>query len=401
MLIVSNVKLRQIREAIEQWVSGVLVIRGPSGCGKMSALSHVCTTDLEVPKFVNAGDQDIISLAVRLNGTPEHRPIIVVSRDAWQLERVTNTCSLFPNVLTVFLLEENDLSYKRLSNLMVISMAGFSDTAIRKLVGGLAPIPPDVADEIVSIAGGDARQALLQLAMRNIPLNDQSICPDRVVRRKRKNVTQSTTTGTTSKDNAFSLFHTLGKILYNKQGNKRPDCKVLARQPIVLDSGDVCVSTLHENIPDFVADMCVLSNLMEVFVAADCWLHDNDKNWFVFQAIATLNTTQNEERPMRGFTPFRRAAIKDCRKKLEARKSLLVSIRGDLGWWADTGSIEVLDVIMGATKGSFPADMPLRTKRMIYEFCHGEDENFLNFQQQSDEPHIQPCELEEDPVEDC
>lgn len=400
MLIVSNVKLRQIREAIERWVSGVLVIRGPSGCGKMSALSHVCTTDLKVPKFVNAGDEDIISLAVRLNGTRGHWPIIVVSRDAWQLERVTNTCSLFPNVLTVFLLEENDLRYKLLSNLMVISMAGFSDTAIRRLVGGLAPIPSDLTDEIVSIASGDARQAILQLEMRNIPLNDQSSRSDRVVGRKRKNVNQSITTGTISKDNAFSLFHTLGKILYNKQGDKRPDCDVLARQPLVLDSGDLSVLTLHENIPDFVADMCVLSKLMEAFVTSDCWLQDDDKNWFVFQAVTTLNTTQNEERPMRGFTPFRRAAIKDCRQKLEGRKSLLVSIRGDLGWWADTGSIEVLDVIMGATRGSFPEDIPLRTKRMIYEFCHGEYVNFLKFQQES-EPHIQPCELEEDPVEDC
>ena len=400
MLIVSNVKVRQIREAIEQWVSGVLVIRGPSGCGKMSALSHVCETELRISQFIDAGDQDIMSLAVPLNSSPDERPIVVVSRDAWQLERVTNACRLFPNVLVVFLLEENDLSYKRLMNLMVISMAGFSDTAIRRLVGGLAPIPPDLVEEIVAIAGGDARQAVLQLEMRNIALHAEPSSVERVVRRKRKIASEPNTTETNSKDNAFSLFHTLGKILYNKEGENRPDCELLARQPVVMDSGEVSFLTLHENVPDFVADISVLLKLIESFVASDCWFKDNERNWFIFQSIVTLNSTRSEERSIRGFTPFRRPALRDCRQRLEVRKALLRSIRGDVGRWTNTEYCEILDVVMGATRGAIPENIPLRTKRMIYEFFHGEDEHFGASEQIEEQP-IQPCELEDDPVEEC
>ena len=166
MLIVSDTKLRQVRDAVGSWVGGVLVLRGPSGSGKMSALRHVCGNAVieHVPEGSNLG---MVALACRLESGIANSRVVLVTRDSTQLEAVTRSLKMFPNVLVVFILDEPDLSYRNVQGILVISFNTFSDTAIRKMVTSAAAptLSLDQIEHVVSRAGGDARQALIELSL--------------------------------------------------------------------------------------------------------------------------------------------------------------------------------------------------------------------------------------------
>ena len=379
MLIVSDVKIRQVREAIENWVSGVLVLRGPSGSGKMTALMHAC----DPGSLVEAGDRDVLQVALRLEAGRN----ILVTRDNWQLEKISKNCHLFPHVLVVVILGESDLSFRRIDNVLVIAFSSFSDTAIRKLV--TAYTAEDVED-IVMVSGGDARQALLELEVRGIPTDRVR---EGIERPKRKRKVEKKDPNVVGRDNAFSLFHTLGKVLYNKH---KEDCDLLAKQPVVADSGDVVLLTLHENLPDFVGDVETLSNLVKVLVDADCWLRTSlDRNWFLFESMMARNSTCPEERSVRGFSAFRRPAIRDHTVKLKSRMDGMHFVRSEVGRWIDYKSVGILDTLMQVTRGLCPQELSIPVKRTIYNIMHGDAES-----QVEKSELIIPQQLDDDPVED-
>lgn len=387
MLIVSDVKIRQVREAIENWVSGVLVLRGPSGSGKTTALMHAC----DHGSVVEAGDREVVQLALRLEHiatTMRSGRKIIVTRDNWQLEKISRNCHLFPHVLVVVILGESDLSFRRIDNVFVIAFTGFSDTAIRKLV--TAYTAEDV-EAVVMVSGGDARQALVELELRGISTDTVRECIERA---KRKRNVDNKDPSSVGRDNAFSLFHTLGKVLYNKH---KENCGLLANQPVVADSGDVVLLTLHENFPDFVGDVSTLERLMRIFIDADCWLRTSpDRNWFVFESVMAINQTSPDERSVRGFAAFRRPAIRDHTVKLKTRMSGVHFVRSIVGRWIDYKSVGILDSLMQATRGQCPQELSFPIKRAIYNIMHGNAET-----QVGEGELISPQQLEDDPVEDC
>jgi hypothetical protein len=295
---------------------------------------------------------------------------------------------LFPHVLVVVILGESDLSFRRIDNVFVIAFTGFSDTAIRKLV--TAYTAEDV-EAVVMVSGGDARQALVELELRGISTDTVRECIERA---KRKRNVDNKDPSSVGRDNAFSLFHTLGKVLYNKH---KEDCGLLANQPVVADSGDVVLLTLHENFPDFVGDVSTLERLMRIFIDADCWLRTSpDRNWFVFESVMAINQTSPDERSVRGFAAFRRPAIRDHTVKLKTRMSGVHFVRSIVGRWIDYKSVGILDSLMQATRGQCPQELSFPIKRAIYNIMHGNAET-----QVGEGELISPQQLEDDPVEDC
>lgn len=401
MLVVSETKLNQLRHAISTWTRGVIVLRGPSGSGKRTALSHVCG-ELGHRLITSTPESGLVSFCSRLETLPHpatgHISAVVYSDDPDQLAQTVDMLSSFPHVLVVFSLSENDLRYKRMNGIFVISFSELSDTAIRKLVASCVSecTDADTIEEIVDIAAGDARQASVQIDMRNIRHTPSQSSHVKTKRKRRQK--EPVCVNAAGRDNTFSLFHTLGKILYNKEG-EWTDCEQLARQPVVADSGDVPLLILHENLPDFCGSLNSLVSISASLSHSDIYMRkgvrDDLQNWFVFKSFTILNEDRSE-RAVRGFAAFRRPRSKDSERAKQHSASDLTLVRSKVVW-LDYRYLNLLDHMMSASGGSFPHDLPWTYKRRIYNLFRGIEENGVIDPNDA----IDPKELDDDPLEDC
>ena len=395
MLIVSDTKLRQVKDAIENWISGVIVLRGPSGSGKHTSLFHVCS-ELGMSAVSHCPEEgyDFVSVALRLNSCASGKTLLM-SRDSKILRVVVDNCGSFPNVLPAFVMDEDDLSYRNQSGILVISVNAFSDTAIRKLVGSMVDENFADVEAVVAASGGDARQAIRELQIRGAYSENHSVVP-LVPRRKRKKIEDITVHGVCGKDNSFSLFHTIGKILYNKKG-AATDCDKLVAQPVVSGSGDVAILTIHENIPDFVYDIERLVRISQNFSFADTgfktFATTESRDLFVFKSIACLNTREEVIDAPNSFRAFRKSPLNECRNRQKVSMqhlSFLKEVRGDFR------VLHLLDVLLRATNGIEPTNLRPVGKRAVFNLLHSADNTEL-----VGEPIVEPKELEDDPIEDC
>lgn len=397
MNIVSDQKLRQLRQVIETWISGLVILRGPCGSGKSFALRTVCA-ELNMNVY-DAPESDYLSLAAKLNAATKR---VLLSRGSTDLKEAFSHIKYFPNVICVFSLPENDFSFKRISCYIVINFNAFSDTAIRRLISSsfIEGTPSEIVEDIVSASQGDARQALLQLELRGL-LSAEPLVETKLKRKRKPQGVAKQSTITNSKDSEYSFFHIIGKILYNKPETVALSDS-LANQPMIEDSGDMALLTLHENIPDFVTDITALRDIAEAFSVVDCLWHpscsEGLQTRMIFKAITVLNQSNGDttNRIAQGFNTFRRPQHKDAPQRRSRNHQLLSFIREEVPWMNPELAIYV-DAIMAATNGRLPSDIAWNTKRRIYSFLRQEHEE----SETTGESPFQLQELPEDPIEDC
>jgi len=392
MIIVSDTKLRQVKEAIENWLGGVIVLRGPSGSGKHTALMHVCDqVGIATVEHCPEDGHDFVSTAARLDSISNGKTVLV-SRDSKMLPTVVKSGPNFPRVVAVFLMDEDDMSYRNQTGTFVIAFNAFSDTAIRTLVACKAREGIQDLEEIVSAAGGDARQALRELEVRGNVIKSPGEVEEEKVRRKRKKTDESSRSTTARKDNAYLLFHTIGKILYNKEGSQT-DCEFLVRQPVIADSGDVALLTLHENVPDFVDEIETFVNIAKGFSLSDIYFASSEtRDLFIFKSIVCYNFKQNHSVGRNSFRAFRKSGLGEVRNKKNVSMELLSCLKE---YRADYRILSHLDFILIKTNGVEPTDLSIAGKRAVFNLLHVDGVSF------QEEPVIEPKELEDDPIEDC
>ena len=397
MNIVSDQKLRQLRQVIETWISGLVILRGPCGSGKCVALRTVCA-ELNMNVY-DATESDFLSLATRLNATSNR---VLFSKGSTDLKEAFDHMKYFPNVICVFSLPESDFSFKRMSSYIVINFNAFSDTAIRRLISTscIEGTSSAIVEDIVSASQGDARQALLQLELRGL-LSAEPLLETKLKRKRKPTGEEKQSSSTNGKDSEYSFFHIIGKILYNKPGTVALSDS-LANQPMITDSGDMALLTLHENIPDFVTDISDLREIAETFSVVDCLWHpscsEGLETRMIFKAITVFNQSHGDitNRIAQGFNTFRRPQHKDAPHRRERNHQLLNLIREEVPWMSPESAIYV-DAIMAATNGRLPSDIAWNTKRRIYSFLRQQQEE----SETAGQSPFQPKELPEDPIEDC
>ena len=373
----SQQKVKQLVQLLDQWQSGAIILRGPSGCGKTTALTRACSSlNLTVREI-----QDQFDLALsKLDSLGVKQ--VAVTRDSATINSVGQTRYVIP----VFILAESDLSYRRNQTpLLVVSFNAYSDSAIRGIILGLnADIPDDILAETVAMACGDARQARIHLALRGLLSSEGNKC---VVKTKRKRILSSERGGV--RDNSFSLFHTLGKVLYNKRGIET-DCIALASQPVVSDSGKVAISCLHENLPDFTSDISTMKSLAAEFSFLDAFLQFSEHaNWFIFRAITVLNKTNSDAqtgRLAKGFNSFRRPSSIAC------KDILLREIRSEIQC-IKPHNMHLIDLMMRESGGVFP-NLSVPTRNNVFNFINRTDWAL----EKAD--CFFPTELQDDPIRD-
>jgi hypothetical protein len=246
-------------------------------------------------------------------------------------------------------------------------------------------------DETVSVANGDARQALIHLELQGVSLSTEK-CKITKPKRKRPPLASSSAPFSVPqlaglRDNSFSLFHTLGKVLHNKEKGGT-DCIALSSQPVIQDSGQMPILLLHENIPDFSPDVHTLKLICQDMGFWDMYLRFSEHaNWFVFRAITLINQNNKESRTVRGFSALRKPM------KSLPNNNLLSDIRCELPGMKPT-YIHFIDYMMRESAGSFPM-LSVPTRRNIYSFTHKKDDWAIESKQGCD---VFPSELGDDPI---
>ena len=378
-------KIKHLTNLIQQWRSGLIVLRGPSGCGKLFALQKACQSLGLSWRLV---DDDFASCLAKLDSLGVKQ--VLVTKNSNQINTVYSK-----HIVPFSILEENDVSYRfsACAFQTVVTFTAYSDSAIRAIILESNPdVPPDVLEDCVCLANGDARQALIQLELRGI--NPTLIQSANSKKRRRKATVVSLSDKSSSsaaRDNAFSLFHTLGKILYNKEGLST-DCDALSSQPVIADAGHIPILCLHENLPDFSSDIDSLEKILSDFGFSDIYLRfSEDSNRFVFRSV-TAHNTNNGGRSVSGFSALRKPrSSKACLTKelLSEIKWEIPNIRPD--------TVHLIDFMMKATGGQFPP-LSVHTRQNIFNYMHlGSD---FAIEKARHSLVVFPTELEDDPISD-
>ena len=401
MLIVSDQKVRQLREAVTNWISGIIILRGPNGCGKAFTLSHVCR-ELGLELYRDPGVGSLADLAGRLNDN-SCTVSAVLCQDTPQLLLIHPLIAQFPKVLFVFSIDENNFAYKKIDSYLIINFNALSDLAITKLVTARSPpdTDPVVVNDVVRTARGDARQALLQLEIRGMLVDEDETSKPKVKRKRKGETIGEEGAAESGKDSEFSFFHIIGKVLYNKEGTVQK-CDSLCMQPVITDSGEMAIYTLYENIPDFVGDIAALDRILGMVSFVDTASRfdrvgppdANLFNWLMFKSMTVLNQGNLEGRSAAGFSAFRRPVVRDLDFTRQARKDELTSARSEYRW-LDWRALHMIDSVMRDTNGDRPQALPVEMKMRIYNVLHDSKGGGLAI------PLIQPRELDEDPLEEC
>ena len=293
MLIVSGQKLKQLRSVLEAKQSVIIILKGPCGSGKATALAHVCSElGLELHTYAEGDWAEFANRRIRANTVLFGKGYLAISSFLKSIQSIDwSKCGLI-----VFSINEGSVSdfreVKKIPQpITEIPFHAFSESALANLLHASAGISDTRLAEIARASNGDARQALNQLDGKTI-LNEGK-------KRKRKVLKEQQLNEVKTKDTEFSFFHILGKVLYNKNGSG-----TLHALPAITDSGFYAIETLHENILDFVNDVDdKLVKIMHAFAFADTMHNAFDPNWFVIKTICHLNVCP---RKPGGFAPLRK-----------------------------------------------------------------------------------------------
>ena len=383
----SKQKVNQLVNVLEEWTSGIVVLRGPSGCGKFTALQAACS---HLKIILRLNDQgDFLANLARLDSLAIKQ--VLCSREPLQSELSTISVQF---AIPVVIIEDADLTYRNFPCMQqVVSFNAYSDSAIRGIIQGacISEVPEAILDETVRVANGDARQALIHLEFQGVTLSTE-ICRITKMKRKRPPVASNSAPRSAPqsgglRDNSFSLFHTLGKILYNKE-KEGTDCISLSSQPVIQDSGQVPILLLHENMPDFTPDVHTLKLICQDMGFWDMYLRFSEHaNWFVFRAITIINQNNKADRTVKGFSALRKPM------KSLPNNHLLSEIRCELPGMKPT-YMHFIDYMMKESAGSFPM-LSVQSRRNIYCFTHKNDDWAIESKPGCE---VFPSELCDDPI---
>jgi hypothetical protein len=222
---------------------------------------------------------------------------------------------------------------------------------------------------------------------------------DRLGAKKRKRTRHSVgpcSSAELGKDCQFSFFHILGKILYNKEGTNLI-ASSLADQPVISDAGFNPIMWLHENIPDFVEDIFTLERSLSAFSFSDSvlrYLETNVPNDFVFRTLTLSSRSGGSQIIIKGFSALRKPSFYDRNRSLMERSAFLARL--PLSSTCRGTNISYVHKIMERTMGEVPVDWPNESKMLVFKFFHPDQPIY-----EYSGAHMNPNELEDDPLEDC
>ena len=316
-MIVSSAKLKEVRIVLETICDGgEIILRGPCGSGKTTALQEACRDlgyRLMTYTGVNGDISDFMSSCSRLTARGTQK-IIVYCPGADSLEyycQNSDKLSLLPFV-KVFTVQEGSMACyratQRLPRATFVSFNSFSETALSKaLLGSIDPSRVETARDILRSCGGDLRQAINQLHAAGIETDNKENTLSNV--RKRKGPDANPKPSSDTKDSMYSLYHILGKILYNKEGTIATVEK-LVEDPIIVTAGFSPIDWIQENTVDFVSDMTSLKPIFETISTVDCWRYRTDELANIAVGVVFKTTCMRPSETgitgKRGFKPFRK-----------------------------------------------------------------------------------------------
>lgn len=335
-LIVSGQKLKQLRLAIISDGREVLILRGPCGSGKSTALLRICQ-QLEIPIHTyNSLYCGNFAEFVNRCSVVCKKSCVVFGKGALDIDafvRDFGSSNIPNNVRIVFSTIEGSLtdhlSVQRIAcATSIIPFHAFSESALTKLVDNV-----DVARN----ANGDARQAVLTTGDIK---KRKRVAPKREAS---EHLIENSFHSPLGKDSEYSFFHIIGKVLYNKK-----NVCGLADLPAIADSGKACATqTLFENVVDFVPDVYVLERIFAGFACKDT-LCSLDNGW-LFSMIGIEN---KEPVKLGKFASFRKP------RKVSTTKPPI-----------NVKYIHLLDWILCQTRGNCPG-IDESSKLAIYNFLH-------------------------------
>ena len=382
-MIVSSIKVKEVRAALERFCDGGdIVLRGPCGSGKSTALEQACR-DLgyRIMRYngVNGKIVDFVGSCLRLAASGAQK-IIVFCPGADSLEYYCLNVQELSRVplCKVFSVQEGSIVCYRAQQILLhasfISFNAFSETALNKaLLGSVELSRAAEAQDIIRSCAGDLRQALNQLHAAGIQTEGNENCLPSVRKRKSPGDLLKQSSDFDTKDSMFSFYHILGKILYNKAGTIGTVEKLI-EDPVIATAGFSPIDWIQENVIDFVPDVESLVTIFETVCFVDSWRYRADEltDTAVSVVFSTccVRSSENGMGVKRSFKPFRKPGGYTCTNKaLETRTRIVATF---------------------TKEGSCRIDPMLIHMRLQASGPMCENQNV-----------IFPTDLESDPIEEC
>ena len=333
-MIVSSVKVRDVRNALERMGNcGEIILRGPSGCGKFSALQHACSElDIQISIYqgVDGYIEGFLGSCLRQFTTSGKRLVAFCPG----VDCLEYYCKHFDTlsklqICKVFSVQDgcmaSYIAMQRLTSAILIPFNALSDIALGKnIMENVHPDNLSVVRNMITGSGGDIRQATNQLRSAGLIDLSRKHIHEKPPRASKRSLHAEGCSDTANrqcnpKDTMYSFFHILGKILYNKEGTiARVDD--LIRDPIIENAGIVPIGWIHENVIDFASDIEELLPIMRNIIYVDSFGNVGEGDLaclsvgVVFKSVC-LRPMGDIPKPRRGFAPLRKPHLYECHRR--------------------------------------------------------------------------------------
>lgn len=353
--------------AVREWLrsvggvgkGGVMVLAGPPGCGKAATLTCAGTAEgvalrwwrAPVLKVWDSGNsvggsalgafRDFLRRAGMFPdlSLSSSRSVVVVDELPWlgDAKLQGDFASLLNDYLlaavqpVVFILDNDEAySFRRIASQEFLSspkvtwttLNPIAPTKMKKVLTSIAQkenptISADVINAICEKSDGDLRQAINSLQFFSVGS-----------RKTRKSRKQSES----NRDPTLSLFHAVGKIMYNKR--LEPPKGHVGKPPLEFSPEDVInnvhldastfVSFLHENYLSFFTDVDDIAHAADYLCESDSMLqfmeHNLLSSYSASVATRGLLYSNNHEVPRR-FTAIHKPQLHHMRPLLQSNKA--------------------------------------------------------------------------------
>ena len=256
LLIINPRKYAELVDFIRSPRTSLLILQGPTGCGKHFSLAFALKEQLL--KFIELTfhDSSIASVISRCAFLP--RTTVGLFKDLPALEDCHLLASWLrqPGIKPRLVIiaqdgREEDQIINALSSVStLITFRPLTDLAIKRLILSVTGLSTPAMEDLALASHGDARYALNALRLMNIPIHAASS------KRKGKETISSKKTVSTEyagKDEELTFFHAVARTLYAKVETFDP--AKISELPCVSDAPDQFVAFLLENAVDFKFDI--------------------------------------------------------------------------------------------------------------------------------------------------